>query len=254
MTSRVPLTTPPRLLLLLLPEITLRWCSFAQTIRERERRQQKPGRLHLELNSTCWTTACFTLAFRSAGVTIKEKHLAWSSPAWPGPPQPGLLGSIRMFWKNVAWSWSGSVGDDGGGAYLLAADVRRTPDVSPAADLTCPGATSTTAAGPDRTKVQSPVRSSAPVMVNHQHLHGDSKCSSFGSAPCTAANQEAKRKSDQWLLVSHMTQVISFIRTIKGQVRTHGLVSLVGVTPGVYLIGECFQSGLIRVLSRQTGP
>lgn len=130
-----------------------------------------------------------------------------------------------MFWKNIAWSWGGALGgaaDDDGGASLLAADVGKTPDVSAATDLNGPGATSSTAAGPDRTKVQSPVRSPAPIHVSHQPVQGDSNRSSCGSAAYTAPNQEARRKSNQWLLVSHMTQVtFSLIRTIniKGQVR-----------------------------------
>ncbi|KAF3695231.1 Regulator of G-protein signaling 3 [Channa argus] len=36
--------------------------------------------------------------------------------------------TVRMFWKNVTWSWDDS--DDDGG-YLLAADLRRTPDSAP---------------------------------------------------------------------------------------------------------------------------
>lgn len=35
-----------------------------------------------------------------------------------------------MFWKNTAWSW-----DDDDGGYLLAADLRRTPDSVPDTDL-----------------------------------------------------------------------------------------------------------------------
>lgn len=157
-----------------------------------------------------------------------------------------------MFWKNIAWSWGDSVGDndddDGGGAYLLAADIRKTPDVSPAADLNSAGATSsnslpkptsTTAAGPNRTKVQSPVRSPALVGVNHQRLHGDSNCSSFGTALNTAASQEAVRRSTHWLLVSHMTQVTCLLyqdhqRSLK--------VHFIGwCWPGVHLVGECFK-------------
>lgn len=131
-----------------------------------------------------------------------------------------------MFWKNIAWSWGGAVGgdddDDDGGASLLAADVSKAPDVSAATDLSGPGATTSTAAGPDRTKVQSPVRSPAPLHVNHQPLQGDSSRSSRGTTAYTAPTWEAKQKSNQWLLVSHMTQVtFSLIRTIniKGQVR-----------------------------------
>lgn len=186
-----------------------------------------------------WTSACFTPAFRSAGGAIKEKHPARPGPAQPGP---GLLPSIRMFWKNIAWSWGDSVGDDDdddGGAYLLAADIRKTPDVSPAADLNCSGATSssslskptsTTAAGPDQTKVQSPVRSPALIEVNHQRLQGDSNRSSFGSGPYTTANREAKGKSNQLLLVSHMTQVTRLL--YQDHQRS-------GVTCGLRFIGRC---------------
>lgn len=42
-----------------------------------------------------------------------------------------------MFWKNTAWSWDDTAGnDDDDGGYLLAADLRRTPDSAPDTDLT----------------------------------------------------------------------------------------------------------------------
>lgn len=146
-----------------------------------------------------------------------------------------------MFWKNVAWSWADPVADDDddGGAYLLAAEVRKTPDVCPAADLNCAGATSsnslskpasTSAAGPDRTKVQNPDRSPALVDVDHRRLQGDSNRGSFGTAPYPAANQEAKRKSNQWLLVSHMTQVTLLL---------HQDHQRSGVTHRLCFIGRC---------------
>lgn len=41
-----------------------------------------------------------------------------------------------MFWKNAAWSWDDAAGDDDDdGGYLLAADLRRTPDSTPDSDL-----------------------------------------------------------------------------------------------------------------------
>ena len=89
----------------------------------------------------------------------------------------------------------------GGGAYLLAADVKKTPDVSPATDLNCPGTT-------DRIRAQSPVPSPALIHVHHQCLQGASKHSSFGATPDTSVKEEAKGKSNQWLLVSHTTQVM----------------------------------------------
>lgn len=40
-----------------------------------------------------------------------------------------------MFWKNAAWSWDDAAGDDDDdGGFLLAADLRRTPDSAPDAD------------------------------------------------------------------------------------------------------------------------
>lgn len=43
-----------------------------------------------------------------------------------------------MFWKNTAWAWENAAGnDDDDGGYLLAADLRRTPDSTPDADLNC---------------------------------------------------------------------------------------------------------------------
>lgn len=116
-----------------------------------------------------------------------------------------------MFWKNITWSVSDSEGDDDN--YLL--DVRKTLDVPPATDLNCIGTTTsnslsnttcTTAAGPkDWTKVQTPDVSPDLINVNHEHLPGDSIRSSFVSVPNTIAKQETKWKSNQWLVVSHMT-------------------------------------------------
>lgn len=42
-----------------------------------------------------------------------------------------------MFWKNTAWSWDDAAGgdDDDDGGYLLAAELRRTPDSTPDSDL-----------------------------------------------------------------------------------------------------------------------
>ncbi|TWW60986.1 hypothetical protein D4764_05G0010760 [Takifugu flavidus] len=110
-----------------------------------------------------------------------------------------------MFWKNITWSLSNSEGDDDddddGDAYLLAADIRKTPDVPPVTDLKCTGSTSSNSlsnTGPkDWTKVQMPDLSPDLIYVNHEHLPGDSKCSSFVSAPYTIAKQKAKWKSNQ---------------------------------------------------------
>lgn len=41
-----------------------------------------------------------------------------------------------MFWKNSAWSWD----DDDDGGFLLAADLRKTPDSAPDADQNSTGA------------------------------------------------------------------------------------------------------------------
>ncbi|MED6262498.1 hypothetical protein ATANTOWER_020547, partial [Ataeniobius toweri] len=41
-----------------------------------------------------------------------------------------------MFWKNTAWSWEDAADDeDDDGGFLLAADLRRTPDSAPDPDL-----------------------------------------------------------------------------------------------------------------------
>lgn len=49
-----------------------------------------------------------------------------------GSDRPGLA---EMFWKNTAWSWVDAAGDeDDDGGFLLAADLRRTPDPAPDAD------------------------------------------------------------------------------------------------------------------------
>lgn len=50
-----------------------------------------------------------------------------------------------MFWKNSAWSWDDAAGhDDDDGGYLLAADLRRTPDSAPDSDLNRISSTITT--------------------------------------------------------------------------------------------------------------
>lgn len=157
-----------------------------------------------------------------------------------------------MFWKNIAWSLGVSEGDDDddddGGAYLLAADIRKTPDVSP--DLNCTSVsssnnlsntTNTTAAGPkDWTKVQIPDLSPDLININQEHLPGDSICRSVASAPYTDANQEAKWKSNQWLVVSHMTLFRHYFSMIFLLVQAHtGSISLVGVTPAVFSLVDC---------------
>lgn len=40
-----------------------------------------------------------------------------------------------MFWKNVAWSWADNDDADDDVGYLLAADLRRTPDSAPDMEL-----------------------------------------------------------------------------------------------------------------------
>lgn len=50
-----------------------------------------------------------------------------------------------MFWKNAAWSWDDAAGDeDDDGGFLLAADLRRTPDSAPDTDLTWTGTMAST--------------------------------------------------------------------------------------------------------------
>ncbi|CAK6983981.1 regulator of G-protein signaling 3-like, partial [Scomber scombrus] len=52
-----------------------------------------------------------------------------------------------MFWKNTAWSWDDAAGnDDDDGGYLLAADLRRTPDSAPDTDVNCINNTTLTTA------------------------------------------------------------------------------------------------------------
>ncbi|XP_015258044.1 PREDICTED: regulator of G-protein signaling 3-like isoform X1 [Cyprinodon variegatus] len=50
-----------------------------------------------------------------------------------------------MFWKNAAWFWDDAAGDeDDDGGFLLAADLRRTPDSAPDTDLTWTGTMAST--------------------------------------------------------------------------------------------------------------
>lgn len=72
---------------------------------------------------------------------------SWSSPFWSDLSWSGLvcsgpvwswsgLRTVRMFWKNTAWSWDDAAGtDDDDGGYLLAADLRRTPESALDTDL-----------------------------------------------------------------------------------------------------------------------
>ncbi|KAI3372193.1 hypothetical protein L3Q82_007051 [Scortum barcoo] len=62
-------------------------------------------------------------------LTVRQNQL--SDPVLSG------LRTVRMFWKNAAWSWDSAGNDDDNddGGYLLAADLRRTPDSAPDTDM-----------------------------------------------------------------------------------------------------------------------
>lgn len=121
-----------------------------------------------------------------------------------------------MFWKNTAWSWDDAAGDDDDGGYLLAADLRRTPDSTPDTDLnhiatttanTTSLSNSTTTAGlkdlTNHSLTSSFTQSLDPTNANY---------SSYVSTLYANTNQHhaTRTSSTQWLRVSNMTQTFNY--------------------------------------------
>uniref|UniRef100_A0AAQ5YAM9 PDZ domain-containing protein n=1 Tax=Amphiprion ocellaris TaxID=80972 RepID=A0AAQ5YAM9_AMPOC len=81
-----------------------------------------------------------------------------------------------MFWKNAVWSWVDAAGNDddddndNDGGYLLAADLRRTPDSTPE---------------PDLNQSRTPTEPKEPT----NHSLTDTNYSSYGSTLFTNNNQ-----------------------------------------------------------------
>lgn len=118
-----------------------------------------------------------------------------------------------MFWKNTAWSWDDAAGnDDDDGGYLLAADLRRTPDTdlnhitTTTANTTSLSNNTTTAGLKDLTNhslTSSFTQSIDPTNGNY---------SSYVSTLYATTNQHqaTRTSSTQWLRVSNMTQTFNY--------------------------------------------
>lgn len=123
-----------------------------------------------------------------------------------------------MFWKHTAWSWDNAVGnEDDDGGYLLAADLKRTPDSTPDTDLnpistttasitSLSNRTRTTTAGlKDLTN-----HTLDPINGNYSSNPANAKYSSFVPT-LTHTNQcQETRASTQRLTVSHDSNVQCF--------------------------------------------
>lgn len=114
-----------------------------------------------------------------------------------------------MFWKNTAWLWDDAAGnDDDDGGYLLAADLRRTPDSTPDTDLN--HITTTTA---NTTSLSnSTTTAGLKDLPNHSLDPTNANYSSYVSTLYVNANQHqaTRTSSTQWLRVSNMTQTFNY--------------------------------------------
>lgn len=135
-----------------------------------------------------------------------------------------------MFWKNTAWSWDDAKGndDDDGGGYLLAADLRRTPDFAPDTDLNHI-TTSTTVIATNLSKNSSNTTTRLkdktndnlnfmftpnldPSNTNYSSVPANTTYSSYVSTLDANANHHQAtriRNSPQQLRVSHMSQTFN---------------------------------------------
>lgn len=132
-----------------------------------------------------------------------------------------------MFWKNTAWSWDDAAGnDDDDGGYLLAADLRRTPDS--AADTDLNHITTTTANTAILSNSISTITAELKDLANPQSLDPtNANYSSYVSTLYSNTNQhQATRNSStaQRLTVSHTILTCYYTDVTKKMTLHLGLV------------------------------
>lgn len=172
---------------------------------------------------------------------------------WSGLAR-SILRTLRMFWKNTAWSWDDAKGNDDG-SFLLASDLRRTPDIAPDTDLR--PITTTTAIAPNlakntsdtSTKLKDKTNDSLTSMftpnldltsTNYSSVLANTTYSGYDSTlDANANNQQAMRirSSPQQLRVSHISQTLNN-KAIISKMRL-GLVSLLWFHFGLSLKMTC---------------
>lgn len=138
-----------------------------------------------------------------------------------------------MFWKNTAWSWDDAQGnddDDDGGGYLLAVDLRRTPDFAPDTELHHSTTTTTTTviatnqsknSSNTTTRLKDKTNDSLTLMfmpnldptnTNYSSVPANTTNSSYVSTLDASANHHQAtriRSSPQQLRVSPMSQTFT---------------------------------------------
>ena len=145
---------------------------------------------------------------------MSQNHLIWSGPVGSS------LTTVTMFWKQTAWSWDQAVGnEDDDGGYLLAAELKKTPDSTSDPDLkpistttasitSLSNRTRTTTAGlKDLTN-----QNLEPNNSNYSSNPANANHSSFVPTLCTGTNpSQGTRTSTQRLTVSPDSNVQCFL-------------------------------------------